>query len=245
MGCAGLPGCHAALEPMGVLSSSSLTSIPMLGRRWFPLSSGPASLSMAAGRSRPKWVIARALLCRALVFRLARLQEAPRAARPGWDNRVLDEMRHNIHARLRDYWDAGIRGPTSSGRRPARRWKRTANIRSSRRPTSRASSWMSPTSWRRPPLGRRFRRRAGADRRPATSPTRPVSTTSRPTTSSTATTSAWTTPRSGPASSTPSRATCPTPTWPTAMRSFSALADCPPPLRTPRTKTPRTGTIRP
>ncbi len=31
--------------------------------------------------------------------------------RPGWDNRVLDEMRHNIHTRLRDYWDAGIRGP--------------------------------------------------------------------------------------------------------------------------------------
>jgi adenine-specific DNA methylase len=33
------------------------------------------------------------------------------AARPGWDNRVLDEMRENIHARLREYWDAGIRGP--------------------------------------------------------------------------------------------------------------------------------------
>jgi putative DNA methylase len=33
------------------------------------------------------------------------------AARPGWDNRVLDEMRQNIHTRLRDYWDAGIRGP--------------------------------------------------------------------------------------------------------------------------------------
>jgi len=32
-------------------------------------------------------------------------------ARPGWDNRVLDEMRHNIHIRLRDYWDAGIHGP--------------------------------------------------------------------------------------------------------------------------------------
>ncbi len=32
-------------------------------------------------------------------------------ARPGWDNRVLDEMRQNIHTRLRDYWDTGIRGP--------------------------------------------------------------------------------------------------------------------------------------
>ena len=26
------------------------------------------------------------------------------SARPGWDNRVLDEMRHNIHNQLRDYW---------------------------------------------------------------------------------------------------------------------------------------------
>ncbi|MGA7500915.1 MAG: DUF1156 domain-containing protein [Isosphaeraceae bacterium] len=38
-------------------------------------------------------------------------KKRPDSARPGWDNRVLDEMRHNIHARLRDYWDAGIRGP--------------------------------------------------------------------------------------------------------------------------------------
>ncbi len=33
------------------------------------------------------------------------------AARPGWDNRVLEEMRDNIRRRLRDFWDAGIRGP--------------------------------------------------------------------------------------------------------------------------------------
>jgi hypothetical protein len=32
-------------------------------------------------------------------------------SRPGWDNRVLDEMRQNIATRLRDFWDAGIRGP--------------------------------------------------------------------------------------------------------------------------------------
>ena len=31
--------------------------------------------------------------------------------RPGWDNKVLDEMRENITQRLRDFWDAGIRGP--------------------------------------------------------------------------------------------------------------------------------------
>ena len=29
----------------------------------------------------------------------------------GWDNHVMDEMRANITQRLRDFWDAGIRGP--------------------------------------------------------------------------------------------------------------------------------------
>ena len=32
-------------------------------------------------------------------------------ARPGWDNTVLGEMRENITEQLRDFWDAGIRGP--------------------------------------------------------------------------------------------------------------------------------------
>lgn len=32
-------------------------------------------------------------------------------ARVGWDNRVMAEMRENIAAQLRDFWDAGIRGP--------------------------------------------------------------------------------------------------------------------------------------
>jgi adenine-specific DNA methylase len=32
-------------------------------------------------------------------------------ARPGWDNLVLGAMRDNIVAKLRDFWDAGIRGP--------------------------------------------------------------------------------------------------------------------------------------
>ena len=33
------------------------------------------------------------------------------AARPGWDNIVLGEMRDNISRQLHDFWDAGIRGP--------------------------------------------------------------------------------------------------------------------------------------
>jgi adenine-specific DNA methylase len=34
-----------------------------------------------------------------------------KTARPGWDNRVLAEMREKMTERLRDFWDAGIRGP--------------------------------------------------------------------------------------------------------------------------------------
>ena len=32
-------------------------------------------------------------------------------ARPGWDNVVLEEMRRGIAQSLREFWDAGIRGP--------------------------------------------------------------------------------------------------------------------------------------
>lgn len=38
-------------------------------------------------------------------------KKRPATARPGWDNHVLDEMRANIAVKLREFWDAGIRGP--------------------------------------------------------------------------------------------------------------------------------------
>ncbi|MBF0245068.1 MAG: DUF1156 domain-containing protein [Planctomycetes bacterium] len=38
-------------------------------------------------------------------------KKRPITAKPGWDNRVLEDMRANISVRLREYWDAGIRGP--------------------------------------------------------------------------------------------------------------------------------------
>ena len=38
-------------------------------------------------------------------------KKRPDAARPGWDNKVLEEMRSNIATKLREFWDAGIRGP--------------------------------------------------------------------------------------------------------------------------------------
>ena len=33
------------------------------------------------------------------------------ATRPGWESNVLGEMREKVTAKLRDFWDAGIRGP--------------------------------------------------------------------------------------------------------------------------------------
>ena len=38
-------------------------------------------------------------------------KKRPATARAGWDRRVLEEMRKNITNQLRDFWDAGIRGP--------------------------------------------------------------------------------------------------------------------------------------
>ena len=38
-------------------------------------------------------------------------RKRPAATRPGWDGPVLDEMQAQITERLRDFWDAGIRGP--------------------------------------------------------------------------------------------------------------------------------------
>ncbi len=38
-------------------------------------------------------------------------RKRPAEARPGWDNQVLEEMRQNIYEKLRQFWDAGIRGP--------------------------------------------------------------------------------------------------------------------------------------
>lgn len=38
-------------------------------------------------------------------------KKRPASARPGWDNMVLAEMEENITEKLREFWDAGIRGP--------------------------------------------------------------------------------------------------------------------------------------
>jgi len=38
-------------------------------------------------------------------------KKRPGTARAGWDNNVLEEMKANIAVKLREFWDAGIRGP--------------------------------------------------------------------------------------------------------------------------------------
>lgn len=38
-------------------------------------------------------------------------KKRPETAKPGWDNSVLKEMQENIQTKLREFWDAGIRGP--------------------------------------------------------------------------------------------------------------------------------------
>jgi adenine-specific DNA methylase len=38
-------------------------------------------------------------------------KKRPESARPGWDTQVLDEMRRKVQDQLREFWDAGIRGP--------------------------------------------------------------------------------------------------------------------------------------
>jgi adenine-specific DNA methylase len=38
-------------------------------------------------------------------------KKRPATARPGWDNQVLEDMRRNIRDKLREFWDAGLRGP--------------------------------------------------------------------------------------------------------------------------------------
>ena len=139
-------------------------------------------------------------------------RSVPRSARPGWDNRVLDEMRQNIHTRLRDYWDAGIRGPdfvwAATG--PAMEaYSKHPVVKKANEPGKLMEVCEFLRAVRRLVVDFVVGRVLTGD---GDETPRAGWTTSPPTTSFTATTSAWTTPRSGPASSTPSRATCQTTT---------------------------------
>ena len=105
--------CHKALEPSGRFVVVFAHKYPAA---WETLVSAIIRAGFVVDGS---WPIqtemgnrARALTSSALSSSVWLVcKKRPESARPGWDNRVLDEMRKNIHNRLRDFWDAGIRGP--------------------------------------------------------------------------------------------------------------------------------------
>ena len=100
------------------------------------------------------------------------------ASRPGWDTTVLNEMRDNITQQLRDFWDAGIRGPDFV-------WAATGPALEafSKHPVVKEGQRPKPTNVRlgvparSAAHGRRFRRRPRADPKTATKKPRPASTT--------------------------------------------------------------------
>ena len=104
--------CHSALEPDGRLvvvfankqPDAWETLVAALIRSGFVVDgSWPIQTEMttrtramaSAALSSSVWIVCK--------------KRAP--ARPGWDSSVLQEMRANITQQLRDFWDAGIRGP--------------------------------------------------------------------------------------------------------------------------------------
>ena len=125
------------------------TSNPMLGKLWFqPLSALDLS-SMVVGRFRLKWANQNSCAfigaLASSVWLVCKKRQAE--ARPGWDNQVLEEMRRNIREKLREFWDAGIRGPdfvwAATG--PALGSLQQAS-QSSRRPTTPVRLWPFPSS---------------------------------------------------------------------------------------------------
>ena len=104
--------CHAALRPEGRMvvvfankqPDAWETLVSAIVRAGFVVSaSWPIATEMRGGvRNYGRASLASSiwLVCR-----------KRRNARLGWDSSVLEEMRANITEKLRDFWDAGIRGP--------------------------------------------------------------------------------------------------------------------------------------
>ena len=112
MACSGPFGVAATpSRTTAVWWSSSRTSSRTLGRPWCRRLSAPGSWWWAPGPSRPKgrtrWPGGHGSLLPSWIV----CRKRPVVARAGWDRRVLEEMRKNITAQLREFWDAGIRGP--------------------------------------------------------------------------------------------------------------------------------------
>ena len=105
--------CHAALQPNGrfvvVFANKQPdaweTLVAALIRAGFVVDgSWPIQTEHVA-------VCAQFLLRRLLASSVWLVCKKRPASRPGWDTTVLNEMRDNITQQLRDFWDAGIRGP--------------------------------------------------------------------------------------------------------------------------------------
>ena len=104
--------CHAALQPDGRLvvvfanksPSAWETLIAALIRAGFVVDcSWPIQTEMS-NRTRSQGSAA-------LASSIWIVCKKRSVSRPGWDHTVLEEMRENISQQLRDFWDAGIRGP--------------------------------------------------------------------------------------------------------------------------------------
>ncbi len=107
-----LRSCHAALQPDGRLVIVFANKNP---DAWETL---VAALIRAGFVVDGSWPIqtemsnrTRSLGSAALASSVWIVCKKRPPARPGWDNIVLSEMRENITQQLRDFWDAGIRGP--------------------------------------------------------------------------------------------------------------------------------------
>ena len=104
--------CHAALRPDGRLVVVFANKHPAA---WETL---VAALIRAGFVVDGSWPIQtersarmRALSSAALASSVWIVCKKRSVSRPGWDHTVLGEMRENISQQLRDFWDAGIRGP--------------------------------------------------------------------------------------------------------------------------------------
>ncbi len=104
--------CHAALQPDGRLvvvfankqPDAWETLVGALIRAGFVVDGSWPIQTEMGNRNR-------AIASAALASSVWLVCKKRSPARPGWDNIVLEEMRENITQKLRDFWDAGIRGP--------------------------------------------------------------------------------------------------------------------------------------
>ena len=104
--------CHASLQPNGRLVVVFASKSP---NAWETL---VAALIRAGFVVDGSWPIqterqsrARAIASAALASSVWLVCKKRSPARPGWDTTVLAEMRERIRTQLREFWDAGIRGP--------------------------------------------------------------------------------------------------------------------------------------